>query len=188
MGVSYGSHVVNINSKSAARKRVREAQHKANEARLERERQNVDDAASFLVEIGRLVAVDEWERNRILEIRAEGERRRHEHRQAGATAVARMQGRGESLTAIAELAGVKVGEVRAGLKSADAQAAPRADALGAEGSAARGAGEGAVPEAGGGAATDAAAQALGSVDAAAREVGGGVPNNVAAQALGAGAP
>lgn len=111
MGVSYGSHVVNINSKSAARKRVREAQHKANEARLERERQNVDDAASFLVELGRLAAVDEWERNRILEIRAEGERRRHEHRQAGATAVARMQGRGESLTAIAELAGVKVGEV-----------------------------------------------------------------------------
>jgi hypothetical protein len=100
--------VVNINSKSAARKRVREAQNKANEARLGRERQNVDDAASFLVELGRLAAVDEWERNRILEIRAEGERRRHEHRQAGATAVARMQGRGESLTAIAELAGVKL--------------------------------------------------------------------------------
>jgi hypothetical protein len=74
VGASYGSYVVNINSKSAARKRVREAQHKANEARLERERQNVDDAASFLVELGRLVAVDEWERNRILEIRAEGPR------------------------------------------------------------------------------------------------------------------
>jgi hypothetical protein len=186
VGASYGSYVVNINSKSAARKRVREAQHKANEARLERERQNVDDAASFLVELGRLVAVDEWERNRIHEIRAEGERRRHEHRQAGATAVARMQGRGESLSAIAELAGVKVGEVRAVLKAADAQAAPRADALGAEGSAARGAGEGAVPEANG--ATDAAAQALGSVDAAGPEVGGGVPNNVAAQTLGADAP
>ncbi len=185
MGASYGSHVVNINSKSAARKRVREAQHKANEARLERERQNVDDAASFLVELGRLAAVDEWERNRILEIRAEGERRRHEHRQAGATAVTRLQGRGESLTAIAELARVKVGEVRAVLKAADAQAASRADALGAEASAARGAGEGAVPEADGGAATDAAAQALGSEDAAAPEVGGGVPNNVAAQTLGA---
>lgn len=67
-----GSAMVNINSKSAARKRVREAQIKANEARLERERQNVDDAASFLVELGRLAAVDEWEQNRILEIRAEG--------------------------------------------------------------------------------------------------------------------
>src|SRR6516165_8688104 len=140
VGASYGSHVVNINSKLAARKRVREAQNKANEARLERERQNVDDAASFLVELGRLAAVDKWERNRILEIRAEGQRRRHEHRQAGATAAARMQGRGESLTAIAELAGVKVGEVRAMLKAADARVASCADAVGAEASAAQGAG------------------------------------------------
>jgi hypothetical protein len=78
--------MVNINSKSEARKRVREVQLKANEARLERERQNVDDAAWLLVELGRLAGVDEWERNRILEIRAEGERRRHEHRQGGAAA------------------------------------------------------------------------------------------------------
>lgn len=113
--------MVNINSKSEARKKVREAQMKANEARLERERQNVDDAASFLVELGRLAAVDEWEQGRILEIRAEGERRRHEHRQVGAAAVARMQARGETLAAIAELAGVKVSDVRTVLK-ADARA------------------------------------------------------------------
>ena len=154
MGASYGSHVVNINSKSEARKRVREAQNRANEARLERESQNVDDAASFLVELGRLAAVDEWEHNRILEIRAEGERRRHEHRQAGAAAVARMQGRGESLTAVAELAGVKVGEVRAVLKAADVQAAARPEALGAQ--------DGAAQAAGDDAASDAAAQALGA--------------------------
>ena len=79
--------MANINSKTEARKRVREARAKANEARLERERENVDDAASFLVELGRLAAVDEWEQGRIVEIRAEGERRRHEHRQAGAAAV-----------------------------------------------------------------------------------------------------
>jgi hypothetical protein len=60
-GPSYGSAMVNINSKSQARKRVREAQIRANETRLEREHQNVDDAASFLVELGRLAAVDEWE-------------------------------------------------------------------------------------------------------------------------------
>jgi hypothetical protein len=123
--------MVNINSKTQARKRVREAQIKANEARIERERHNVDDAASFLVELGRLAAVDEWEQNRILEIRAEGERRRHEHRQAGAAALSRMQGRGETLAAIAELAGVKVGGVRAVLKATGAQAAARSDALGA---------------------------------------------------------
>jgi len=130
-GPSYGSAMVNINSKSQARKRVREAQIRANETRVEHERQNVDDAASFLVELGRLAAVDEWEQNRIFEIRAQGERRRHEHRQAGAAAVARMQGRGETLAAIAEVAGVKVGEVRAVLKAAGAQTASSPGALGA---------------------------------------------------------
>jgi hypothetical protein len=52
--------MANINSKTEARKKVREAQARANEARLQRERRNVDDAASFLVELGRLAAVDEW--------------------------------------------------------------------------------------------------------------------------------
>jgi hypothetical protein len=80
--------MANINSKTEAHKKVREAQARANEARLQRERQNVDDAASFLVELGRLAAVDEWERGRVVEIRKEGERRRHEHRQAGGVGVA----------------------------------------------------------------------------------------------------
>jgi hypothetical protein len=53
--------MVNINSKSAACKRVREAQLRANEARVERARQNVDGTASFLVELGRLAAVEQWE-------------------------------------------------------------------------------------------------------------------------------
>jgi hypothetical protein len=136
--------VVSINSKSAARKKVREAQMKANEARLERERHNVDDAASFLVELGRLAAVDEWEQGRIAEIRAEGERRRHEHRQAGAAAVSRMQARGESLAAIAELAGVKVSDVRMVLKSTSAQLVVAPDALGAARSADTAAQNGAV--------------------------------------------
>ena len=39
--------MANINSKNEARKKVREAQARANEARQERERLNVDDAASF---------------------------------------------------------------------------------------------------------------------------------------------
>ena len=87
--------MANINSKNAARKKVREAQARANESRQERERHNVDDAASFLVELGRLAAVDEWEQGRVIEIRAEGERRRHEHRHKGAAAVSRMLERGE---------------------------------------------------------------------------------------------
>ena len=125
--------MANINSKAEARKKVREAQARANEARLQRERHNVDDAVSFLVELGRLAAVDEWEQGRVVEIRAEGERRRHEHRQVGAAAVARMQQRGETLAAIAELAGVKVGDVRTVLKSTSAQPVAAPDALGALG-------------------------------------------------------
>ena len=125
--------MANINSKNAARKKVREAQARANEARQERERLNVDDAASFLVELGRLVAVDEWEQGRVAEIHAEGERRRHEHRQEGAAAVARMVERGETVAAIAELAGVKVSEVRAVLKTSVAQPGAASDALGAGG-------------------------------------------------------
>src|SRR5271163_514652 len=39
--------MANINSKTEARKKVREAQAKTNEPRQERERHNVDDAASL---------------------------------------------------------------------------------------------------------------------------------------------
>jgi hypothetical protein len=127
--------VANINSKTEARKRVREAQAKVNETRLQRERENVDDAASFLVELGRLAAVDEWEQGRVVEIRAEGERRRHEHRRVGSGAVTRMLDRGETLTAIAELAGVKVSEVRAVQKLAGAQPVVAPDTRGARGGA-----------------------------------------------------
>jgi len=123
--------VANISSKTEARKKVREAQARANEARQERERLNVDDAASFLVELGRTAAVDEWEHCRVAEIHAEGERRRHEHRQVAAAAGGRMQERGESLAAIAELAGVKVSEVRAALKTAGGPLVALPDALGA---------------------------------------------------------
>lgn len=164
-----------INSKSAARRRVREAQLRANEARVECERQNVDDAASLLVELGRLAAVEEWEATRILEIRAEAERRRNTHRQAGGIAVARMQGRGESLAAIAELAGVKVGSVRMMLKAASAHTGAAVQALGeGNGAAAPGAAPLALGANGVTAHDDgAAAQALGANGAAAHDEGVG---------------
>jgi hypothetical protein len=120
--------MANISSKNEARTTVRQAQARANEARAQRERETVNDAASFLVELGRLAAVDEWEQGRVEAVRAEGERRRHEHRRAGAASVSRMLDRGETLTAIAELAGVKVSELRAVLKSAGAQAVAAGDA------------------------------------------------------------
>ncbi len=89
-------------------------------------------------------AVDEWEQGRIVEIRAEGERRRHEHRQVGAAAVSRMQARGEALAAIADLAGVKVSHVRTVLKSTNAQPLAAPDTLGAVRSAGAAAENGAV--------------------------------------------
>ena len=99
--------MVNISSKAEARKRIREAQNKANGERAARERQTADDTATLVVALDRLKAVDQWEQNRIAEVRAEADRRRHQHRLAGAAALARMQGRGETLAAIAELAGVQ---------------------------------------------------------------------------------
>lgn len=79
---------------------------------LKRKHQNVDEAPSFLVELGRLATVDE-EHNRIVEIRAEAGLPRREHRQAGAAAVARVHGGGETPTGIADLTEVKDGEARA---------------------------------------------------------------------------
>jgi hypothetical protein len=110
--------MVNISSKAEARKRIREAQNKANGERAARERQTADDTATLVVALDRLKAVDQWEQNRIGEVRAEADRRRHQHHLAGAAALARMQGRGETLAAIAELAGVSTRELGATLKAA----------------------------------------------------------------------
>ena len=69
-----------------------------------------------------------------------------------------MLDRGEKLTAIAELAGVKVSEVRAVLKSAGAQPVAPPDARGAPGGAID---AGAAASTDGAAADDAASRALG---------------------------
>ena len=69
-----------------------------------------------------------------------------------------MLDRGETLTAIAELAGVKVSEVRAVLKSAGAQPVAPPDALGAPSGAAGSAGTAAENGASG---ADGASQTLG---------------------------
>jgi hypothetical protein len=109
-------------SKVEARRRVREAQARANEARAQRERANVEDAATYMVAAGRVSEVDAWESERLAQVReqvrAEANRRRADHRAEAGAAVARMQRRGETLAAIAELAGVGVGEIRAMLRYA----------------------------------------------------------------------
>ena len=128
--------MVNIQSKSRARRVVREAQAEANEQRAQRDRDNVDDMAAFLVARTRLAGVDECQAERVSQIGLEADRRRDEHRSECAAAVQRIRGRGESVGTIAALANVSEGEVRAFLKAARARgAAPPDDAaqpLGAE--------------------------------------------------------
>jgi hypothetical protein len=104
-------------SKVEARRRVREAQARANEERAQRERANVEDAATCMVAAGRVSEVDAWETERLAQVReqvrAEANRRRADHRTEAGAAIARMHDRGETLATIAELAGVGVGEIRA---------------------------------------------------------------------------
>ena len=79
--------MVNIQSKSQARGVVREAQAEANEQRAQRDRDNVDDMAAFLVARTRLAGVDECQAERVSQIGLEADRRRDEHRSECAEAV-----------------------------------------------------------------------------------------------------
>jgi len=85
---------------------VREAQAEANEQRAQRDRDNVDDMAAFLVARTRLAGVDECQAERVSQIGLEADRRRDEHRSECAAAVQRIRGRGESVGTIAALANV----------------------------------------------------------------------------------
>jgi hypothetical protein len=115
--------VVNIQSMAQVRKTVREVGAKAHAERAARERDNVEDVATFVLAQGRVAAVDEWQAQRVAPVAAEAERRREEHRHAATAAITRMRERGESLGAIAELAQTTENDVRAHLKLADARAA-----------------------------------------------------------------
>lgn len=116
--------MADYNSKTMARKRVREAQQKVRDARELRERANIEDMATFLVSRTRLAGVDAWEADRVAQVSAEASRRRDEHRAAAAAAVARIRARGETISAIARLAETTVSDVRAYLKLAAASGAP----------------------------------------------------------------
>jgi|EndMetStandDraft_3_1072993.scaffolds.fasta_scaffold265883_1 hypothetical protein len=107
-------------SKVEARRQVREAQARANEARAQRERADVDDAATLMVAVSKLTDVDVWESERLAvareRVRAEASRRRANCGAEAGLAVARMQQRGETLATIAALAGLCIGEIRAMLR------------------------------------------------------------------------
>ncbi len=115
--------MADYNSKMTARKKVREAQQKVRDERELRERANVEDMATFLVLRTRLAGVDQWEADRVAQVSAEASRRRDEHREAAAAAIARIRARGESIAAIDRLAETTVSDVRAYLKFAAARGA-----------------------------------------------------------------
>ena len=77
---TYGAAMVTNTSRVEARRRVREAQARANEARAQRERANVEDAATFMVAAARVSEVDAWESERLAQVReqvrAEANKRR----------------------------------------------------------------------------------------------------------------
>jgi hypothetical protein len=109
-------------SKVMARRRAREVQAQANEARAQRERANIEDAAIYMVAVSKVNEVDAWEVERLAavrdQVRSEAEKRRADHRAQAGAAVARMQRRGETPRNIAQLTGDSVGEVRALLRLA----------------------------------------------------------------------
>ena len=73
-----------------AQQLVRDAQAKANEQRAQRDRDNVDDMAVFLVGRTRLAGVDEWQAERVAQIGLEADRRRDELRTECAAALQRI--------------------------------------------------------------------------------------------------
>lgn len=109
-------------TKLEARRRAREAQARANEHRVTRERENVEDAATYVVAADKLREIDTWETARLAaaceHVRREADKRRTEHRDAARAALTRMQRRGETLTTITELTGEGFAEIRAMLRHA----------------------------------------------------------------------
>jgi hypothetical protein len=117
-------------SKVEARRRVREAQARANETRVQREHANIEDAATYIVAVGKIREVDAWETERLAavrdQIRTDASRRRADCQAAAGVAVAQMQRRGETLATIAEFTGAGMGEVRAMLSHAFISDEPKA--------------------------------------------------------------
>jgi hypothetical protein len=105
-------------SRAEARAALLKAQAAAAEERKHREIANVGDLTTFVVESAKLEGVDEWEAQRMARVRADAEARRDRHRGNAGRALQAMRLRGESITSIAQQAGVSVTVVRGFLQAA----------------------------------------------------------------------
>jgi hypothetical protein len=95
-----------VKSIAAARKAVREASAEAQQERARRERDNIEDLATYLVAGDRLAAVDDWEAEKVAGIAAAAAQRRDEHRGVAADAICRIRERGVTVADIAKLASI----------------------------------------------------------------------------------
>src|SRR5258705_1898789 len=89
-----GAGMAGNTSKVEARRRAREALARINEARARRERASVDDAATFVVAVGKATEVDAWESERLAvreHVRAEASGRRADCRAEAGVAISLMQ-------------------------------------------------------------------------------------------------
>ncbi|WP_163684371.1 hypothetical protein [Mycolicibacterium gadium] len=128
-------------SKLEARKRAHGAFRRANEARVAKEKANIDDAAEILVAVGKIAEIETWKKQRLAQLRqqldAEVAKKVDAQRARGGAAVMRMQGRGETLTTIAARTDLGIGIVRAMLRHGPRPEKPTASvdshALGAGG-------------------------------------------------------
>jgi hypothetical protein len=69
---------MNIQSTAEARQAVRGVRTKAQAERAQRERDKVEDTATFVVARARVTGVDAWEAERVAQVAAEAARRRDE--------------------------------------------------------------------------------------------------------------
>lgn len=104
-------------SKKTAWRRAVEAARRENEARAERDKANIKDAAIVLRALDKLAEVGDWKKKRLAELRAQADREEAKRvadvRTEAGAALARMRDRGETLATIAERHGVGVGVIRA---------------------------------------------------------------------------
>ena len=115
-------------SKQKARSRLVQARAAAAAERARAERQNIDDLAEFVCQVGKADEVDAWLDARIQKLRQQADARQHRHRVAAGKALAVLRSRGESVASLAEQAGITAPKVREYLKLAATDEATETDA------------------------------------------------------------
>ncbi len=160
-GMAYGA------TTKAARAAARTAALAAAEELAARTRANMADLAAFFSARERAESVDDWLAEKVAALQEQARARRDEQRRACGVALAAMAARGESVRAIAAMAGLEARAVRELVRLADSGAPPVS--AGAAGEASR------APQAGPAASPPAAAALGGDTDVVDPDGAGAAP-------------